>query len=285
MSVKIPCCLWRGDSLNSYKHVRNYLEKIEILGKVSVILPTYNERENIGPIIDEIGDLLGKRDYEIIVVDDNSPDGTWRIVEEKAKDDSRIHLYRRMDKRGLTSALNAGIDAAHGDIIVWMDCDFQMPPSVVPELLRHISNGYDAAVGSRFVKGGSDLRYNQDIDQDRIVNIHRHLSKIICWLTAKIFGTEHTDWTSGFIAIRKEIFERFDLFGDYGEYFMYLIHYLIKSGYRVVEVPYVLVPRERGISKTSKSYRGMTLKGVKYLYAIFRLKLLDTFYYSIYRKN
>jgi len=261
------------------------LEKIKGLEKVSVILPTYNERDNLRPIIDEIGEFLVESDYEIIVVDDNSPDGTWQIVEEMAKDDSRIRLDRRMNKRGLTSALNDGINAAHGDIIVWMDCDFQMPPSVVPELLQQMSNGYAAAVGSRFIRGGSDLRYNQDIDQGRIVNIHRYLSNLICRLTAKVFGTKHRDWTSGFIAIRKEIFDRFDLFGDYGEYFMYLIHYLIKSGYRVVEVPYILGPRKRGTSKTSESYIGMTVKGVKYLYAIFRLKLLDGLYYDIYRKK
>jgi len=252
---------------------------------ISIILPTYNERENILPLITEIIQHLSSKIFEIIVVDDDSPDGTWLIVEEKAKDDNRIHLHRRIDKKGLTSALNDGINAANGDIIVWMDSDFQMPPSVVPTMLHQISNGYDAAVGSRFLKGGADLRYNEDMEQGKIVDVHRFLSKTICMLTSKIFVTEHTDWTSGFIAMRKDIFDRFDLFGDYGEYFMYLIHYLIKSGYKVVEVPYVLMPRQHGASKTSESYSGMAFKGIKYLYAIFRLKLSDTVHYSIYRKK
>tara|TARA_B100000315_G_scaffold186404_1_gene175808 strand:- start:404 stop:1222 length:819 start_codon:yes stop_codon:yes gene_type:complete len=253
--------------------------------KVSVILPTYNESENIGPLIDDITDLLNNRDYEIIVVDDNSPDGTMNIVEEKKKHNRRLHLVCRTDRRGLTSALNDGIAHARGEIVLWMDCDFQMPPSVVPELVEKVENGYDAAIGSRFIEEGADLRHKDEPDSKGLVSFHRYLSKLICSVTSRVFQTEHTDWTSGFIAIRKEIFDRIDLFGDYGEYFMYLVHHLIKSGYRLVEVPYVLLPRRSGESKTSDSYLGMIAKGVKYLSAILRLKLLDKLYYSVYGKD
>jgi len=253
--------------------------------KVSVILPTYNEKENIQLLIDELSEILSEIDYEIIVVDDNSPDETWRIVEDNVKHNSRIRLNRRVDKKGLTSALNDGIELSTGEIIVWMDCDFQMPPSTVIELISTINKGYDAVVGSRFIEGGDDLRYDYKASQGQIVNIHRYLSKLICILTAKIFATNHTDWTSGFIAINKKVFDRFSLFGDYGEYFMYLIHYLKKSQYKIIEIPYTLLPRRSGFSKTSESYIGMLLKGIKYLYAIIRLKLFDQFYYSIYKKT
>ena len=93
---------------------------------VSVVLPTYDERDNIGPLIEGILDHV-QRPVEIIVVDDDSPDGTWQVVQEMAAD-PRIRLLRRMDERGLTSALMAGIHHARGDVIAWMDCDLSMPP-------------------------------------------------------------------------------------------------------------------------------------------------------------
>ena len=131
---------------------------------ISVILPTYNEKDNIGLLIDEINSYLSNNQIEIIVVDDNSPDGTSKIVEEKQKTNPNIQLLCRENKKGLTSALNDGIAKSTGEILVWMDCDFQMPPSIVPELVEKIGDGYDVAVGSRYVNGGKDLRYNQTID-------------------------------------------------------------------------------------------------------------------------
>jgi dolichol-phosphate mannosyltransferase len=243
--------------------------------KVSVILPTFNEKENIGRLIDEIISHLGRKGVEIIVVDDDSPDGTWRIVEEKAKRDTRIRLLRRIGKKGLTSALNDGIVAARGEIVVWMDCDFQMPPSKIPELVAAVEGGCDAAVGSRFVKGGGDLRNDRTIRQRRIIYIHRFLSRLICALSSAVLRMDFKDWTSGFIAIKRAIFDHVSLRGDYGEYFMYLIHYAIRAGYKVVEIPYVVTPRLEGVGKTSSSYWGMFTKGLKYLAALISLALFD----------
>ena len=253
--------------------------------KISVILPTYNEIDNIGPLIDEISIYLSKKDFEIIVVDDNSPDGTTKIVEKKKQQNPRIHILCRTKKRGLTSALNDGIAKASGQIIVWMDCDFQMPPSVVPELVEKVENGYDAAIGSRYVGDGGDLRYNRSLEPKRIKIIQTYLSLLISRLTTYLFSSNHKDWTSGFIAIKKDFFDRCDLFGDYGEYFMYLIHHLENSGYRITEIPYILGPRKKGESKTADGYYSMFCKGLKYILAIVRLKLLDVLYYSIYKKN
>ena len=107
----------------------------------------------------------------------------------------------------------------------------------------------------------------------------------ICRFTTFIFSSNQTDWTSGFIAIRRELFDRIDLFGDYGEYFMYLVHHLENSGYRIIEIPYELGVRSHGESKTAHGYLGMILKGIKYVWAVFRLKILDAVYYSIYKKK
>ncbi len=95
---------------------------------VSIILPTYNERENIIPLLRRLTDILSEKSYEIVVVDDDSPDGTWKFVQEEMYHHSTIKLIRRTDKHGLTSALNAGIDASAGDVVVWLDSDFQHPP-------------------------------------------------------------------------------------------------------------------------------------------------------------
>jgi len=253
--------------------------------KISIILPTYNEKDNIIPLIDEISDSLNEKEFEIVVVDDDSPDGTWKLVEKISKECSNIHLLRRQNKRGLTSALNDGIHKSTGDILVWMDCDFQQPPSVVPKLVEKVESGFDAAIGSRYVGDGKDLRYNQTVNHKKITLIHTYLSVAICRFTAFIFSSNQTDWTSGFIAIRRDLFDRIDLFGDYGEYFMYLIHHLENSGYKLIEIPYVLGVRIHGESKTARGYIGMLVKGTKYVWAVFRLKILDIVYYSIYKKK
>ncbi len=243
--------------------------------KVSIILPTYNESENIGFLIDEISELLKNKNYEIIVVDDDSPDGTINIVEEKSKHNKRIRSLLRIDERGLTSALNHGIANARGEILVWMDCDLQMPTTLISELIFKVENGYDAAIGSRFIKGGGDIRHLNKSNRKIITKIHRHLSKLICKLTSIVLNTDFSDWTSGFIAIRKDIFNSFNLIGDHGEYFMYLAHHLIKSDYRVLEVPYVLKPRVRGKSKTAEGYFSMIIMGIRYLFALVKLKLFN----------
>ena len=95
--------------------------------KVSVILPTYNEKDNIPLLISEIFRQL-PYETEIIVVDDDSPDGTWQVVEEMAKENQNLRLLRRVDKKGLVSALNDGIAVSEGDVVAWMDSDLSMPP-------------------------------------------------------------------------------------------------------------------------------------------------------------
>ena len=199
---------------------------------------------------------------EIIVVDDDSPDGTWKLVQELAEKDERIRLRRRVGQRGLTSALNEGIKAAKGDILVWMDCDFSHPPEMVPELLDQVNQGYDIAVASRYVSGGGDYRNEQ---------LHRLLSRIITGLSSLLLDGSFKDYTSGFIAVRKSVFEKVKLEGDYGEYFISLIYQALKSGFRVTEVPFKNVSRQAGESKTALSALDFAVRGRKYFYTIFKL--------------
>mgnify|MGYP000017550228 CR=1 FL=1 len=252
--------------------------------KISIILATYNEKENIGRLIDEISIHLKDYDYEIIVVDDDSPDKTWVLVEKKCQSNKNLSLIRRIDERGLTSALNCGIRNSSGDVVVWLDCDFQMPPNKILELIHKIESGYDVAVGSRFVKDGGDDR-DEGADSKRIINVHKKLSAILCRFTSRIYKTDFTDWTSGFIAIKRKVFEEKLLYGDYGEYFIYLMHHVINSNYKYIEVPYVLVERLYGESKTTGNLISVFTKGIKYLRAIFILKIIELSYYKIYVKS
>lgn len=236
--------------------------------EVSVILPTYNEKENIRPLIMAILENIEKN-VEILVVDDNSPDGTWKLVEDMAKENKNITLLRRMDKRGLTSALSDGIKLAKGNIIAWLDTDLSMPPEKLKELVQKVEEGYDIAVGSRYAAGGGMMIVTKS--QDTL--LPAVLSYIINRLTQKILSPSFHDYSSGFIAISKKILQEIELRGDYGEYFIDLIYRALKKGYKIVEVPYISLAREHGTSKTGTNFRQYLKRGRKYLWTLIRLRL------------
>lgn len=227
---------------------------------VSVVFPTYNERENIGPLIEEVLKHTPPN-TEIIVVDDDSPDGTWRVVQEMQSRLPNLHLLHRTDERGLTSALRAGIASAKGDIVVWSDCDFSMPPATVEELLAEIAAGADVAVGSRFVEGGGVRIVHGSGDTLMAYLMSRTLNGFI----QRLLGRDFKDYTSGFVAVRNDVLARVPLRGDYGEYFIDLVHRARKLGCRVKEVPYMCVERRAGQGKTGAHFFDYIRKGWKYV--------------------
>ena len=233
--------------------------------EVSVVLPTYNERDNIGPLIETI---LANLDWptQIIVVDDDSPDGTWRVVQEMAANDERIELLRRTDERGLASALNAGLARARGDVIAWMDCDLSMPPAKLPELVKALAK-FDLAIGSRYVKGGKDAGHSF---------VGRAFSWVMNFCTALLLGFAIRDYTSGFIAAKREVFDQINLRGDYGEYCIDLLHRARKKGFKIQEIPYYFVPRKSGESKTATRVWDYFRRGIKYVILVLRLRFTPT---------
>jgi len=235
--------------------------------EVSVILPTYNEKENVGRLISGIQENLGES-TEILVVDDDSPDGTWKVVEDMAKENKNITLLRRMNKRGLTSALSDGIKSARGNVIAWMDTDLSMPPEKLKELTQKIEDGYDVAVGSRYVAGGGMVIVTKS--QDAL--LPSVLSYFMNFIIPKILDSSFHDYTSGFIAIRKKALQEIELRGDYGEYFIDLIYRAIKKGYNVIELPYISLAREHGVSKTGTNLMQYFKRGTKYLWTIIKLR-------------
>ncbi|MBN1409480.1 MAG: polyprenol monophosphomannose synthase [Spirochaetales bacterium] len=236
----------------------------------SIILPTYNEKDNIIELISRILEHVegGK---EIIVIDDDSPDGTAANVQSTYRDETSVRLIVRKGEKGLTSAIQRGIAESRGDVIVWMDCDLSMPPEKINDLLHAVqADNCDAAVGSRYVKGGSDVRTDSG---KALLFLHTALSYIITRFASLMLWPGFRDWTSGFIAVKSGVIKPIRLKGDYGEYFIDMMYRILKGGFKVREVPYSLVPRKRGQSKTATNILGFISRGVKYIGTIFRLKL------------
>ena len=239
------------------------------INKISVILPTYNERDNISSLILAIHQELEGRDHEIIVVDDDSPDGTWKVVRDMTENNDYVKLNRRHGMSGLTSAISEGIENCKGNIVMWMDADFSHHPKLLNCLLEQIGKGYDIAVGSRYVPGGGMVIIEKGEDS----LFAAILSFIMNFFIQKLLDPSFKDYTSGFIAARREVFDTIKLRGDYGEYFIDLIYRAIKKKYKIIEIPYVSGRRRYGSSKTGSTLLQYLRRGAKYLWATLRLKL------------
>jgi len=242
---------------------------------VCTVLPTYNERENIEPLIDGILQAA-HTPHMVLVIDDDSPDETWRVVQHVAARHNpsagcpRVVLVRRMNASGLTSAIQHGIDLGiytfGAEIVTWMDCDLSMPPPDVPRLVQAITQqNADIAVGSRWIPGGADVAHGR---------MARTLSWIINTFAVLLLGHQIHDYTSGFIAARTAVLRTIRLRGDYGEYCIDLLGRAAAAGYTVREVPYVCVPRHTGASKTGAHLWDYLVKGRKYVTTVWRVARL-----------
>lgn len=227
---------------------------------ISVIFPTYNERENIEKLILGIKDIVDP--YEIIVVDDNSPDETWKVVQELAVQYSNIKLIRRVNKRGLASAISDGIVSSRGDIVVWMDCDFSMPLETVPALISALREN-DIAIGSRYVERGRDER-----EFSRVIT-----SKLFNTFASLLLGSSLKDYGTGFVAAKREVFGKLDIYGVYGEYCVIFLYNAKRRGFKIAEIPYTCVPRNRGKTKTAESTLDLLRHGWNYGITVLKLRL------------
>jgi len=217
--------------------------------QVSIIIPTYNESQNIIGILKSIRDSIPKGIYtETIVVDDNSPDGTGKIVEDyiyglKKIAENTIDIIHRKAKNGLSSAILNGIQNAKGETIVVMDSDFSHPPQIIPKMIEALKQYQcDLVVASRYITGGNIQGWT----------IKRKLmSKIATMIAKKGLGVKTKDPMSGFFAFKKNIIKElnFDALG-----YKFLLEILVKTkGINIKEIPYTFENRKLGSSKLDGS--------------------------------
>lgn len=210
-----------------------------------VVVPTYNERENLGPITSGI--LAASAEVDVLVVDDNSPDGTGRLADEIAAREPRVRVLHRARKEGLGRAYLAAFVIALSDgyeFVVGMDADFSHDPRYLPEMLARAKDT-DLVIGSRYVAGGGTRGWALG---------RRLLSRNANLYARTILGVGVYDLTSGFKCFRRQVLEAIGLstVACVGYAFQIeLTHRTIRSGFRLVEMPIVFVERRSGHSKMS----------------------------------
>ena len=232
--------------------------------EVSVVIPTYREAENIPQVVPHVVDALRGtgRTFEIIIVDDNSRDGTDRAVQQLAEGGLPVRLVKRTGERGLSSAVIRGFQEAAGEVLVCMDADLSHPLEAIPRLLEALADGSDFVIGSRYVPGGST---------DGSWSLFRRLNSKVATLLARPF-TRARDPMSGFFALPRKVYERAAPLDPVG--YKIGLELIVKCGCRRVrEVPIHFSERVRGESKLDLRERLRYLLHLKRL-AGFKCRML-----------
>ena len=209
---------------------------------VSLILPTRNEATNIEEAIRRAMSVLNGFSFEVIVVDDNSPDGTAEIVRGLAAKDQRIRVIHRIGRRGLASACIEGAMASAGEVIAVMDADLQHDETVLPKLVSAVLNGEgELAVGSRYIDGGGTGDWDESREQK---------SALATRLAARFIKTPLSDPMSGFFAVQSDLFRKLapDMTGRGFKILLDLV-FAARRKLSLVEIPFVFRTREDGESK------------------------------------
>ena len=213
---------------------------------VAVVLPTYNESENIARLLTQLRNVLP--DARLFVVDDNSPDGTGDIAERCAREMGGIEVLHRPGKQGLGSAYRQGfthVIAQGVDVVVSMDVDFSHDPLAIPAMLAAIESGSDAVIGSRYVSGGGTKNWP----------LHRRLlSRWGNLYTGAVLGVKVRDCTSGFRAYRSSALAAIAPETTKAEGYAFLSELVVRlsrRGLKISEVPILFIDRENGTSKMS----------------------------------
>ncbi len=230
-----------------------------------VVIPTYNERENIGPLLDQL--LASPVEVDVLVVDDNSPDGTGELVRARLTDTPRLHLIQRAAKLGLGSAYVAGFRYAleHGaQFVIEMDGDFSHDPASLPEFMRAAQEA-DVVLGSRYLHGVSVV--NWSFKRLLLSYCANRYSRLIC-------GLPVTDATSGYKCFRRRALAgiRLDKVRSDGYAFQIEMSFKCwKRGFSIREIPIVFVDRRAGVSKID---RRIVWEAAR---VVWKLRLLDLF--------
>jgi dolichol-phosphate mannosyltransferase len=212
----------------------------------TVCLPTYNERENLEPMVR----ALGEQGVQVLVIDDNSPDGTGAIADRLASELDYVGVLHRPRKEGLGPAYLDGFRRAlaeGAELVLEMDCDFSHNPSDVRRLITAAERDADLVLGSRYVDGGSIGSWGP---------VRRLVSAGGSWYARVLLGTQVRDLTGGFKCYRRRVLETIDLAAIRSKGYAFQIettYRALRAGFRVVEVPIHFVDREEGGSKMSRA--------------------------------
>lgn len=228
--------------------------------KTLVLIPTYNERENIIPLVKTILDLPDSVD--VLVIDDGSPDGTAAAIDEQYRGEHRVQVLRRPKKLGLGTAYSAGfrqaIDQGY-DAAITMDADFSHNPAHIPEIIQ-TSKTADVVIGSRYVPGGATQNWSW---------IRSFISRIANLMAHMVLSLQPSDCTSGFRLYQNRALKELDFETVMAEGYSYLVEILFRAAKRnltVAETPIIFVERRAGKSKISRA------EIFKAIQTIFRLR-------------
>lgn len=234
---------------------------------ISIVIPTYNEKENLPELIDKIFNVFEKNQLNgnVIIVDDNSPDGTGHIADQLAERDSRIQVIHRKGKLGIGTAHIAGfkhaIEVNHSDLIFSMDSDLSHNPKYLPNFIEMYKNGCDVVVGSRYVEGGGVVNWGL---------YRKAVSKGANLLASTLLGVKVHDMTTGYRCYGRKVLEKLDLDSIKSNGYSFLeeiLFYCNKEDFSIGETPIIFVDRAHGKSKLSKK------EMVKFFLTILRLML------------
>jgi len=219
--------------------------------RITVCLPTYDERENLEPMVR----ALGEQGVSVLVIDDSSPDGTGELADRLAAELENVEVLHRKTKEGLGPAYLAGFRhalAGGAELILEMDADFSHDPNDVPRLVQSAGEA-DIVLGSRYVEGGSIRNWGR---------LRRFVSAGGSGYARRVLGVQVHDLTGGFKCFRREVLETIDLDAITSRGYAFQIettYRALRAGFRVVEIPIAFVDRERGGSKMS---RGIVLEAI-----------------------
>jgi dolichol-phosphate mannosyltransferase len=213
--------------------------------KTLIIIPTYNEKENLPLLVEEV--LKTVPHVDILVADDNSPDGTGELADQLAGTEPRIHVLHRQAKEGLGKAYVAGFNWAlqrDYELIFEMDCDFSHQPKHLPEFIDKIKDN-DLVLGSRYIEGGGTVNWGLS---------RKIISSGGNWYARTVLGLPYRDLTGGFKCFRRKVLENIDINNLYAMGYCFqieLTHRTHKAGFKIGETPIIFPDRERGQSKMS----------------------------------
>jgi dolichol-phosphate mannosyltransferase len=219
--------------------------------QLTICLPTYNERENLEPLLQMLANVFTENslDARVLVVDDNSPDGTGELADELARSLPFVSVLRRPRKEGLGPAYLAAFRtalAAGSELILTMDCDFSHNPADVPRLVA-AAEGADVVLGSRYVGGGAVRNWGR---------LRRAISRGGCLYAQVLLGVGIRDLTGGFKCYRRQVLQQIGLERITSRGYAFQIettYRALRAGFRVIEVPIVFSDREAGRSKMSRT--------------------------------